>query len=234
MARGPAIEKGKEVAKMKRAVRLSIAACLCLALAPLPKVEAETRVPVIVAFGDSLTAGFGVKQAESFPAQLEAALKARGHAVSVVNAGVSGDTAAAGLARVDWSVPDDASGVILELGANDALQGLPPEATKAALASIIEKLQAKGLPVLLAGMEAPRNMGEEYVRQFRAIYTELAARYHLLLYPFFLDGAAMHEDMTQGDGLHPNGKGVAAIVANILPKVEELLAEVAAKGQGSN
>jgi len=214
---------------MKRAARLLLAAYFCLVLAPLPKVEAEARVPVIVAFGDSLTAGFGLKQAESFPAQLEAALKARGHDVKVVNAGVSGDTAAAGLARLDWSVPDDASAVIVELGANDALQGLPPEATKATLEKIIEKLQAKGLPVLLAGMEAPRNLGEDYVQRFHAIYPELAARYHVLLYPFFLEGAAMHDGMVLNDGLHPNAKGVAAIVANILPKVEELLAEVKAK-----
>jgi acyl-CoA thioesterase I len=229
MARGPAIEKGKEVEKMKRAAGPLIAASICLALAPVPKVEAEARVPVIAAFGDSLTAGYGLKQAESFPAQLEAALKARGHEVKVVNAGVSGDTAAAGLARLDWSLPDDASGVILELGANDALQGLPPEATKATLAKIIEKLQAKGLPVLLAGMEAPRNLGDAYVEQFRAIYTDLAARYHLILYPFFLEGAALNDGMLLNDGLHPNADGVAVIVENIVPKVEELLAEIDAK-----
>ena len=214
---------------MKRAASLFIMLAACLLLAPLHGIAAETQPPVIVAFGDSLTAGLGLPQDQSFPAQLEAALKERGTEATVVNAGVSGDTAAAGLARLDWSLPDDASAVIIELGANDALQGLPPEGTKQALTQIIEKVQAKDLPILLAGMEAPRNMGNDYVEQFRAIYTDLAARYHVLLYPFFLEGAAMNDGMTQGDGLHPNAKGVAAIVANILPKVEELLAEVKAK-----
>ena len=214
---------------MKRAASLFIMLAACLLLAPLHGIAAETQPPVIVAFGDSLTAGLGLPQDQSFPAQLEAALKERGTEATVVNAGVSGDTAAAGLARLDWSLPDNASAVIIELGANDALQGLPPEGTKQALTQIIEKVQAKDLPILLAGMEAPRNMGNDYVEQFRAIYVDLAARYHVLLYPFFLEGAAMNDGMTQGDGLHPNAKGVAAIVANILPKVEELLAEVKAK-----
>jgi acyl-CoA thioesterase-1 len=185
---------------------------------------------VIVALGDSLTAGLGLPQDQAFPAQLEAALKARGIAARVVNAGVSGDTAAAGLARLDWALPDDASAVIIELGANDALQGLPPEGTKAALTAIIEKLQARGLPILLAGMEAPRNLGKDYVDAFTAMYADLAARYGLILYPFFLDGAALNDGLMQRDGLHPNAKGVAAIVENILPKVEELLARVKNKG----
>jgi acyl-CoA thioesterase-1 len=184
---------------------------------------------VIVAFGDSLTAGYLLPQDQAFPAQLEAALKARGHQVTVVNAGVSGDTAAAGLARLDWSLPDDASAVIIELGANDALQGVPVEGTKQALTKIVEKVQARGLPILLAGMEAPRNMGKDYVEQFRAIYTDLAERYQIILYPFFLEGAALNDGMMLNDGLHPNAKGVAAIVEGILPKVEELLAEVGAK-----
>ena len=216
---------------MKRAASLLImlAACLLLVLAPLHGIAAETQPPVIVAFGDSLTAGLGLPQDQAFPAQLEAALKARGTEATVVNAGVSGDTAAAGLARLDWSLPDNASAVIIELGANDALQGVPPEGTKQALAKIIETVQARRLPILLAGMEAPPNMGKDYADQFRAIYVDLAERYHVLLYAFFLEGAALNDGMTQGDGLHPNAKGVAAIVENILPKVEELLAEVEAK-----
>jgi acyl-CoA thioesterase-1 len=229
MACEPAIEKGKEVEKMKRAVCTVIALGACLVLAPLHRIEAEPRVPVIVAFGDSLTAGYLLPQDQAFPAQLEAALKARGHQVTVVNAGVSGDTAAAGLARLDWSLPDDASAVIIELGANDALQGVPVEGTKQALTKIVEKVQARGLPILLAGMEAPRNMGKDYVEQFRAIYTDLAERYQIILYPFFLEGAALNDGMMLNDGLHPNAKGVAAIVEGILPKVEELLAEVGAK-----
>ena len=147
----------------------------------------------------------------------------------MVNAGVSGDTAAAGLARLDWALPDDASAVIIELGANDALQGLDPAATKATLEKIITEVKARGLPILLAGMEAPRNLGKEYVAAFGAIYPDLAARYDLILYPFFLDGVALDDHLTLNDGMHPNAEGVARIVDGILPKVEELLAQVAAK-----
>jgi len=129
------------------------------------------------------------------------------------------------LQRLDWALPDDAGAVIVELGGNDALQGIPPEGTEQALAKIIEKAQAKGLPVLLAGMEAPRNMGNEYVEQFRAIYPDLAAKYDVLLYPFFLDGAALNDGLMQKDGIHPNGTGVAVIVEKIMPKVEALLAQ---------
>jgi len=196
-----------------------------LILAPLHRSAAEPQVPVIVALGDSLTAGFGLPQDQTFPAQLEAALAARGIEARVVNAGVSGDTAAAGLARLDWALTEDASAVIIELGANDALQGLPPEAAKQALATIIEKVQAKGMPVLLAGMEAPRNLGKDYVDAFGAIYPDLAARYGLILYPFFLEGAALNAELMQKDGLHPNADGVAVIVERILPKVEELLTQ---------
>ena len=208
---------------------VTLAAAFLVALSPMHTIEAEPRTPVIVAFGDSLTAGLGLPQGETFPVQLEASLKARGQTVSVVNAGVSGDTAAAALARLDWALPDDASAVIIELGANDALQGLPPEATKVALEKIIERVQAKGLPILLAGMEAPRNMGKDYVEAFAAIYPELAERYDLVFYPFFLDGAALNVGLMQADGIHPNAKGVARIVEGILPKVEELLAKVEAK-----
>jgi acyl-CoA thioesterase-1 len=229
MAWGSAIEKGKEVEKMKRAVSLILMLAACLVLVPLHRIEAEPLVPVIVAFGDSLTAGLGLPQDASFPAQLEAALKARGTGVRIVNAGVSGDTAAAGLARLDWALPDDASAVIIELGGNDALQGIPPEGTKAALEKIIEKVKARGLPILLAGMEAPPNMGKDYADQFRAIYPELAARYGLVLYPFFLEDVALNDSLLQGDGIHPNAHGVAVIVEGIRPKVEELLAQVEAK-----
>ena len=187
--------------------------------------RAAASTPVIIAFGDSLTAGFGLQNSDSFPAQLEKALKARGQDVKIVNAGVSGDTAAAGLARLDWALPEDASGVIIELGANDALQGLDPAATKATLEKMITEIKGRGLPILLAGMEAPRNLGKEYVEQFRALYADLAARYDLILYPFFLDGVALDDKYLMGDGLHPNAAGVARIVEGILPKVEELLAK---------
>jgi acyl-CoA thioesterase-1 len=202
-----------------------VAAGMLLAASGLPASQAAAATPVIVAFGDSLTAGLGLPEKDSFPAQLERALKARGQEVKVVNAGVSGDTAAAGLARLDWAMPDDASAVIVELGANDALQGLDPAATKATLEKIITQLKARGLPILLAGMEAPRNLGKDYVDQFRALYQDLAQRYDLILYPFFLDGVALDDKYTLGDGLHPNAEGVARIVDGILPKVEELLAK---------
>jgi acyl-CoA thioesterase-1 len=198
---------------------------MLLAASGLQANRAAAATPVIVAFGDSLTAGLGLPEKDSFPAQLERALKVRGQQVKVVNAGVSGDTAAAGLARLDWAMPDDASAVIVELGANDALQGLDPAATKATLEKIITALKARGLPILLAGMEAPRNLGQDYVDQFRALYADLAQRYDLILYPFFLDGVAVDDKYTLGDGLHPNADGVARIVDGILPKVEELLAK---------
>jgi acyl-CoA thioesterase I len=202
-----------------------VAAAMMVAASGLQANRAAAATPVIVALGDSLTAGLGLPEKDSFPAQLERALKARGQEVKVINAGVSGDTASAGLARLDWAMPDDASAVIVELGANDALQGLDPAATKATLEKIITELKARGLPILLAGMEAPRNLGKDYVDQFRALYADLATRYDLILYPFFLDGVALDDKYTQGDGLHPNADGVARIVDGILPKVEELLAK---------
>lgn len=214
---------------MKRVAALLVMLAMGLVLAPVHRIEASPGAPVIVALGDSLTAGLGLPQDQAFPAQLEAALKARGTEAKVIDAGVSGDTAAAALTRLDWALPDDADAVIIELGGNDALQGIPPEGTKAALTKIIERVQARGLPILLAGQEAPRNMGKDYVDQFRAIYADLASRYDVIFYPFFLDGAALNDDLMQADGIHPNAKGVAAIVKNIMPKVDELLAEVRAK-----
>jgi acyl-CoA thioesterase-1 len=228
MACGSAIEKGKEVEMMKRVALVPIVA-LIAGLTLLHRIEASPGVPVIVAFGDSLTAGLGLPLDQAFPAQLEAALKDRGTEAKVVNAGVSGDSAAAALQRLDWALPDDADAVIIELGGNDALQGIPPEGTKAALEKIVERVQARGLPILLAGQEAPRNMGKDYVDQFRAVFADLAARYDVVFYPFFLDGAALNDELMQADGIHPNAKGVAVIVDRIMPKVDELLAKVEAK-----
>jgi acyl-CoA thioesterase-1 len=224
------IKKGKEVEKMKRGAlgMVAIVAGMLFASGPHGN-QAAAGGPVIVAFGDSLTAGFGLQNSDAFPSQLEKALRARGQDVTVTNAGVSGDTAAAGLARLDWALPDDASAVIIELGGNDALQGLDPAATKATLEKIINKVKARGLPILLAGMEAPRNLGDQYVVQFRALYADLAARYDLILYPFFLDGVVLDDKYLLGDGLHPNAAGVARIVEGILPKVEELLAKAKTK-----
>ena len=158
-------------------VTLSMLAATILWALAAQGAETKDSHMTIVAFGDSLTAGYGLVDNQSFPAQLEAALKARGKDVSVVNAGVSGDTSNAALQRLDWSLPENAEALIVELGGNDALQGLPPEGTRDALAKIIEAAQAKGVPVLLAGMEAPRNMGKDYIDAFAAIYPALAAKY---------------------------------------------------------
>jgi len=212
---------------MKRVAALLV--MLALVPAPLHRIAASPGAPVIVALGDSLTAGLGLPQDQAFPAQLEAALKARGTEAKVVNAGVSGDTATAALQRLDWALPGDAGAVIIELGGNDALQGIPPDGTKAALEKIIERVQARGLPILLAGMEAPPNMGKDYADQFRALYADLAQRYDVIFYPFFLEGAALNDDLMQADGIHPNAKGVAVIVGRMMPKVDELLAKVEAK-----
>jgi acyl-CoA thioesterase I len=212
---------------MKRRVSLvALLVAILLCAAALPKSEAKEQETVIVALGDSLTAGLGLPQSESFPAKLEATLKAQGRNVTVVNAGVSGDTVSAALDRLDWALPPNTSAVIVELGGNDALQGLPPAEIEASLAKIIERVKAKGLPVLIAGMESPRNMGKDYVDQFHAIYPDLAERYGALLYPFFLDGVALDPGLMQEDGIHPNAKGVDRIVQGILPKVDELLTQV--------
>jgi len=182
----------------------------------------------IVALGDSLTAGLGLPAGEAFPARLAAALSAKGFAVVIVNAGVSGDTSAGGLDRLDWSVPDDTDAVILELGANDALRGLSPELTKKALDTILRKLADRHIPVLLAGMRAPRNLGADYTRQFDAIYPALASTHAVVFYPFFLEGVAADPKLSQKDGLHPNRGGVDEIVTRILPQVEELISRARA------
>ena len=210
-------------------LRVTVLVAFFLAAAQHAVSAQQPPEPVIVVLGDSLAAGLGLPEEQSFPAQLEKALRAKGQNVKIANAGVSGDTAANGLARLDWAVPKDASAVIVELGANDALQGLPPQATKNALEEIVKRLQAKGLPVLLAGMEAPRNMGKDYVEEFSAVYRDLAARYNVVFYPFFLEPIATDTSLFQPDGLHPNAKGVTKIVDGIMPKVEELLAKIPAK-----
>jgi acyl-CoA thioesterase I len=200
-------------------------------LASAGTATAVERPIKIVALGDSLTAGLGLPADAAFPARLEGALKAKAVAVTIINAGVSGDTAAGGLGRLDWSVPDDTDAVILELGANDALRGLNPNLTKNALETILQKLADRHIVVLLAGMRAPRNMGPDYARDFDAIYPALASAHPVVFYTFFLDGVATDSKLNQGDGLHPNAAGVDAIVARILPRVEELIARArAARG----
>jgi acyl-CoA thioesterase I len=182
----------------------------------------------IVALGDSLTAGLGLPADAAFPARLARALAQKGIAAEVVNAGVSGDTSADGLARVDWSVPEDTDAVILELGANDALRGLDPAQTRANLDAMLRRLAARRIPVLLAGMRAPPNLGADYTKAFDAIYADLAGARGALFYPFFLDGVAAERGLNQGDGLHPTAAGVDVIVAKILPQVEELIGRAGA------
>lgn len=183
----------------------------------------------IVVLGDSLVAGFQLRPGDAFPAQLERALKAAGHDVEVINAGVSGDTTAGGLERLAWAVPDHTDAVILELGANDALRGLDPVRAKANLDKIITTVKAGGAEVLLAGMLAPRSMGEPYVKAFDGMYADLARTHGTLLYPFFLDGIALDPKLNLPDGLHPNPKGVAEITKRILPMVEQLITRVRAR-----
>ena len=183
----------------------------------------------IVAFGDSLFAGYGLRPSQSFPTQLQKALKERGHNVVVDNAGVSGDTSAAGLARIAWAIGDDADAVIVEFGANDALRGIDPKVTRENMQKIVAKLNAKRIPTLLTGMRSPANWGENYSEEFDAIFPDLAKEHALLFYPFFLDGVIFDSKLNQQDGIHPNAKGVAAIVKSILPQVEELIGKAEAQ-----
>jgi acyl-CoA thioesterase-1 len=191
--------------------------------------QTADRPVKIVALGDSLTAGYGLSRQDAFPEKLEKALKAKGVAVEIENAGVSGDTASGGLSRLDWSVPDGTDAVIVELGANDMLRGVDPKVTRAAIETIVERLKARNIEVLLAGMRAAPNMGEEYLRGFDAIFPELAAKHGLVYYPFFLEGVATQAKYALQDGIHPNAAGVSQIVSTIMPKVEELILRVRKK-----
>jgi acyl-CoA thioesterase I len=190
---------------------------------------AAERTIKVVALGDSLMAGYQLPAQDAFPVQLERALRAKGLAVEVANAGVSGDTSSGGLARLDWSVPDGTDAVILELGANDMLRAVDPKVTREALTEIVRRLKQRRIDVLLCGMRAARNLGPDYGRAFDPIYPDLAAANGLVFYPFFLDGVVGDAKLNQSDGLHPTAAGVARIVAGILPKVEELIARVRAK-----
>lgn len=197
--------------------------------ADAPPAAAADRPVTIVALGDSLTTGLGLAAPEAFPAKLQQALAAKGITATIVDAGVSGDTASGGLARLDWSVPAGTDAVILELGANDALRGIDPAVTRRALDGILGGLAKRGIPVLLCGMLSPRNLGADYARAFDAIYPDLAKTHDTVFYRFFLDGVAADPKLNQHDGLHPTAAGVDVIVARILPKVEELIARVRAK-----
>ncbi len=180
----------------------------------------------ILALGDSLTAGYGLEAGHAMPDVLQAALQKIGRNVKIINAGVSGDTAAQGAARFDWSLTPDVQAIMLELGANDALRGLPPEGVEKALREMLDKAKAKNLPVLILGMKAPPNLGSEYQSKFDEIYPRLAAEYHHSIYTFYLDGVAAKPELNQPDGIHPNDKGVAEIVSRLLPLVEDFVSQL--------
>ena len=215
---------------MVQAFAVILTAGAAIATTDFPAPAARAQGPVkIVALGDSLTAGLGLPAAESFPAKLERALAAVGVAASITNAGVSGDTASGGLARLDWSVPEGTDAVIIELGANDALRGIDPKVTRGALEAILQRLKGRRIPVLLCGMVSPPNMGPDYARAFDSMFPELARSNDAVFYPFFLDGVAAETRLNQRDGLHPTAAGIDVIVTRILPKVELLIDRVYAK-----
>ena len=186
----------------------------------------------LLALGDSLTAGYGLPRGQGFVPRLEAALRAKGRAVGVIDGGVSGDTMAGGAARLDWLLAERPQAALVALGANDGLRGSPPEQMAAALDRILDRLARERVPALLAGMYAPPNYGAEYGRAFHAVFTEAARRRGLPLVPFFLEGVAGQRALNQGDGIHPNAEGVAVMVSHLLPAVEDLLDRTAAASAG--
>ena len=197
-----------------------VAAGLCLMIGSRP---AAAHIPVILDFGDSLTAGYGLAPEQAFPARLETALRGQGIEARVVNGGVSGDTTAGGLARLDWALAEKPDLVILELGANDALRGIDPATVRDNLDKMIGKIEANGAKMLLVGMLAPPNWGAEYANAFDRIFPELAKAHDVPLYPFFLEGVAMKPELNQPDGLHPNEHGVAVLVDRLAPVVARLI-----------
>lgn len=186
-------------------------------------VSAQARTINLVGFGDSLMAGYQLPPGDGFPEKLQAALKAKGLDVSVANAGVSGDTTTGGLSRIDWSVPDGTDGVILELGANDALRGIAPEQSEKNLDQMITRLKERGIAIFLAGMMAPPNMGGDYAARFNPIYEKLAKKHGLTLYPFFLDGVVLDASLKLEDGMHPNSKGVDTMVQKMEPAITQFI-----------
>ena len=217
-----------EVQPVRRRIAVTFA-CLVAAMTTANPALAQDKPVKIVALGDSLTAGYGLSAGDAFPAKLAAALKAKGIATHIVNAGVSGDTASSGLERLDWAVANDTDAVIVELGANDALRGLDPKVTRKAIDTIVKKLTDRRIPVLLCGMLAPPNLGADYGKAFNSIYPDVAKSHDALLYPFFVEGIVTNPKLNQRDGLHPTAEGVDVIVQKILPSVEQLIARVKAK-----
>ena len=213
-------------ATLRRFFVALVSAFVAVTAAPAGAAEPPIR---ILALGDSLTQGYGVRTGMEFPAQLERVLKAKGLNVSVTNAGVSGDTSAGGLSRLDWSLNERPDVAIVEFGGNDALRGLSPAEMEKNLDGILSKLKARGIPTLLAGMMAPRNMGAAYVAQVDAVFPRLAKKHGVALYPFFLEGVALDRTLMQADLHHPNERGVAAIAARMAPAVAQLVEQAKAQ-----
>jgi acyl-CoA thioesterase I len=210
-------------------VRLAHMIVLTMSLTAMAAALAAATGPIrIVVLGDSLSAGLGLPAAAAFPARLQKALKEKGIDIDMTNAGVSGDTSSGGRDRLDWSVPEGTEGVILELGANDALRGIDPSVTRAALADIVSRLKARGIAVLLCGMLAPPNYGSDYAARFNSIYPELARSFGVAFYPFFLDGVAADAKLNQADGIHPTEAGVDMIVTRMVPTVQAFLGAIRA------
>ena len=205
----------------RRINRWALGLALLCGLVGATSVQAASRT--LLMLGDSLGAGYGLPAAQGFTARLEAALRRRGHDIKVMNGSISGDTTAGGRARLGWALSSKPDYAIVELGGNDGLRGLDPAETRANLRAILERLREKKVPVLLAGMLAPRNLGPEYERAFNSAYPELARQYGAVLYPFFLDGVALDPKLNQPDLIHPNAKGVSVIVERIVPFVEKLV-----------
>jgi acyl-CoA thioesterase-1 len=198
-------------------------ALMTIATAASAQAQPAAKPVKLVVLGDSLSAGLGLPAQEAFPAKLQKALQAKGIAVDMINAGVSGDTSSGGRDRLDWSVAEGTEGVIIELGANDALRGIDPDLTRTALTDIVARLKARNIPVMLCGMLAPPNFGADYAARFNSIYPDLAKKFDVPLYPFFLDGVAADAKLNQADGIHPTAAGVDIIVNNMMPTVEAFL-----------
>jgi acyl-CoA thioesterase-1 len=201
-------------------------ALMTAATAAVAQEQAPAKPVRLVVLGDSLSAGLGLPGQDAFPAKLQKALQDKGIAVDMTNAGVSGDTSSGGRDRLAWSVPDGTEGVIVELGANDALRGIDPDVTRAALTDIVAKLKARGIAVMLCGMLAPPNYGPDYAARFNPIYSDISKKFGVPLYPFFLDGVAADARLNQADGIHPTAEGVGIIVKNMMPTVEAFLGTI--------
>ncbi|TAJ37974.1 MAG: arylesterase [Reyranella sp.] len=206
---------------------LALVLCLAAATGHTQSGPAQSGTVKIAVLGDSLAAGYGVKPEQAFPARLQAALQRRARNVTILNHGVSGDTTAGGVERIDWMLADKPDIVLVELGGNDALRGSDPAGTERNLDAILTKLKAAGVTVWLAGMLAPRNFGPEYAAQFDGLYKRLAEKHGVPLYPFFLDGVAQDPALNQADGIHPNPKGVDIVVERILPFITKNLDDYA-------